>query len=98
MDLNNMATKHDEETLVDSLIKDLLEPTRSIILWNDDHNSFEHVILCLMKHCSHQSVQAEQCAMIVHHNGKCSIKNGDFDSLEPIKNVLQEEGLTVTID
>ena len=45
-----MATKYDEEVLVDSLIRDLLEPTKSIILWNDDVNSFDHVINCLIEH------------------------------------------------
>lgn len=88
----------EEEVQVDSLIRELLEPSKSIVLWNDDHNTFEHVILCLVKHCGHSMVQAEQCAFIVHNNGKCSIKQGDMDKLKPIKDILQEEGLTVTIE
>jgi len=88
----------EEEVQVDSLIRELLEPSKSIVLWNDDHNTFEHVILCLVKHCGHSMVQAEQCSLIVHNNGKCSIKQGDMDKLKPIKDILQEEGLTVTIE
>lgn len=88
----------EEEVQVDSLIRELLEPSKSIVLWNDDHNTFEHVILCLVKYCSHSMVQAEQCSLIVHNNGKCSIKQGDMDKLKPIKDILQEEGLTVTIE
>lgn len=88
----------EEEVQVDSLIRELLEPSKSIVLWNDDHNTFDHVILCLVKHCGHSMVQAEQCAFIVHNNGKCSIKQGDMDKLKPIKDILQEEGLTVTIE
>jgi len=70
----------EEEVQVDSLIRELLEPSKSIVLWNDDHNTFEHV------------------SLIVHNNGKCSIKQGDMDKLKPIKDILQEEGLTVTIE
>lgn len=92
------AVETQEETLVDSLIEELLEPSKAIILWNDDVNSFDHVILCLIKYCKHASEQAEQCAMIVHFNGKCSVKVGDFKKLKPIAESLQEEGLSVTIE
>jgi ATP-dependent Clp protease adaptor protein ClpS len=92
------SVETEEEVQVDSLIKELLEPSKAIVLWNDDHNTFDHVILCLMKHCQHNMVQAEQCAMIVHNNGKCSVKQGDMEKLKPIKEILQEEGLTVTIE
>ena len=51
-----------------------------------------------MKHCQHNMIQAEQCALIVHNNGKCSIKQGDMEKLKPIKEILQEKGLTVTIE
>lgn len=92
------SVETEEEVQVDSLIRELLEPSKSIVLWNDDHNTFDHVILCLMKHCQHNIIQAEQCAMIVHNNGKCSVKKGDMEKLKPIKEILQEEGLTVTIE
>ena len=95
---NKMATKYDEEVLVDSLIRDLLEPTKSIILWNDDVNSFDHVINCLIEHGKHNVEQAEQSAIIVHNNGKCSIKNGSFDKLKPIVEKLSQEGLSTTIE
>jgi ATP-dependent Clp protease adaptor protein ClpS len=92
------SVETEEEVQVDSLIKELLEPSKAIVLWNDDHNTFDHVILCLMSHCQHNMIQAEQCAMIVHNHGKCSIKQGDMEKLKPIKEILQEEGLTVTIE
>lgn len=92
------SVETEEEVQVDSLIRELLEPSKAIVLWNDDHNTFEHVILCLIKHCGHSMVQAEQCAMIVHNNGKCSIKQGDMKKLKPIKEKLEQEDLTVTIE
>jgi ATP-dependent Clp protease adaptor protein ClpS len=91
-------TDIDEEVQIDELVKELIEPSKAIILWNDDVNSFEHVIICLVKYCKHTLEQAEQCAMIVHNNGKCSVKSGDYKKLKPIAETLQEEGLSTTIE
>lgn len=74
------------------------EESKSIILYNDDYNTFEHVIECLIKYCEHNSIQAEQCASIVHHNGKCSVKGGDYDKLKPIHEALLENGLNSKIE
>jgi ATP-dependent Clp protease adaptor protein ClpS len=70
---------------------------RSIVLYNDDVNTFDHVIFCLMEYCEHNYYQAEQCALIVHNNGKCSIKSGSFEDLKPIAEALQEKQLSVKI-
>jgi ATP-dependent Clp protease adaptor protein ClpS len=70
---------------------------KSIVLFNDDYNTFDHVITCLVEYCDHTLVQAEQCAYIVHYNGKCSVKSGSYNDLKPIKEALQEEGLSVQI-
>lgn len=80
---------------LDEAIKELLN--NCIVLYNDDHNSFDHVINCLMAYCEHQMTQAEQCALIVHNNGKCSVKNGSYDDLKPICEALLEQGLTAQI-
>ena len=68
-----------------------------LIVYNDDHNTFDHVIECLMAYCGHEVLQAEQCALIVHTRGKCSVKNGDFDELEPICTSLLERDLTAEV-
>ncbi len=85
-----------EEALLEEV---LLEtgPIREIVLHNDDVNTFEHVIDCLMDICGHEPVQAEQCAHIVHFNGKCSVKRGTFDQLEPRCTALQDRGLSAAI-
>ncbi|MCY4562351.1 MAG: ATP-dependent Clp protease adaptor ClpS [Flavobacteriaceae bacterium] len=69
----------------------------SLILFNDDFNTFDHVIDCLIKHCKHARVQAEQCTYIVHYNGKCEVKSGPLDKLKTIGEKLEQEGLTVEI-
>ncbi len=70
---------------------------RQLILHNDDVNTFDHVILSLVDICEHEPIQAEQCAMIVHYNGKCSVKRGTFDQLEPKCTALLERGLSADI-
>ncbi len=71
---------------------------RHLILYNDDNNSFDYVISCLIEVCHHDIIQAEQCTFITHYKGKCDIKNGDYKSLKPMKENLVGKGLRVTID
>jgi ATP-dependent Clp protease adaptor protein ClpS len=97
LDVMNV-TEVDIDTQIDEAIKELIEPTKSIVLYNDDHNSFAHVIECLMAYCEHAPIQAEQCTIIIHHNGKCAVKNGGYDKLKPICEALLEQGLTAKIE
>jgi ATP-dependent Clp protease adaptor protein ClpS len=69
-----------------------------LILHNDDHNSFDWVIECLIRICGHDLEQSAQCAFIVHNNGKCSVKYGDKETISYIKEKLTECGLTVTME
>lgn len=69
-----------------------------LVLFNDDVNTFEWVIECLVRYCHHDMIQAEQCAHIVHFNGKCSVKKGNLKKLKPICETLLEKGLTVEIN
>ncbi len=76
----------------------ILVDNKDLILYNDDHNTFEHVINMLVKYCDHSKIQGEQCAYIVHHNGKCSVKRGEYKKLKPICEALLEGGLTAEIE
>lgn len=69
-----------------------------LVLHNDDVNTVDYVIDQLVTFCDHDSVQAEQCAMITHYNGKCGVLIGELDTLELVKNLLQERSLSVTIE
>jgi len=85
-----------EELLLEEV---LLEtgPIREIVVHNDDVNTFDHVILSLVEICDHEPIQAEQCAWIVHNNGKCSVKRGTYDQLEARCHALQERGISAVI-
>ena len=54
-----------------------------IILYNDDFNTFDHVIETLINVCDHTPLQAEQCTLLVHYKGKCSVKSGTLIDLKP---------------
>ena len=69
-----------------------------MVLYNDDFNTFDFVIECLIEYCEHEVIQAEQCAFITHYNGKCDIKTGTYSSLKPVKDVLIDKGLNVNIE
>jgi ATP-dependent Clp protease adaptor protein ClpS len=93
-----MIFEPDIEQELDVLIKEVTAKTKVIILYNDDYNTFDHVINCLLKYCDHNPIQAEQCALLVHHNGKCDVKHGSYDKLKPICEALLEQGLTAKIE
>lgn len=82
----------------DILLEEEVNRGYSVILYNDDVNTFDWVIECLMKYCEHDAIQAEQCAWIVHLKGKCAVKSGDFSTLEPVCNALCNSGLSASIE
>lgn len=68
-----------------------------LLLYNDEVNTFEHVIESLMDVCFLDNLQAEQCAMIAHFKGKCDVKKGAYTKLKPMKEELINRGLQVVI-
>lgn len=68
-----------------------------IVLFNDDVNTFDWVIHSLIAVCEHAPEQAEQCAYIVHYRGKCDVKQGSYDELEPKCTALLDRGLSAEI-
>ncbi len=81
----------------EELVLDELVDQKDLIVFNDDVNSFDHVIASLIKICKHTGVQAEQCTMIIHYNGKCQVKRGEYEKLEPMCTALLEKGITAEI-
>lgn len=90
-----MSTKEliSEEVLVSEAVKN----NNEIVLFNDDVNTFDHVIATLIYVCKHTSEQAEQCAVLVHYKGKCTVKTGDLKELIPQCTQLLEAGLSAEI-
>ena len=68
-----------------------------IVLHNDDVNTFDHVIRCLIRICDQTVEQAEQCAYLVHYHGKCVVKTGAYEDLKPRCLLLLEEGLSAEL-
>ncbi|GAK75944.1 hypothetical protein JCM19296_1541 [Nonlabens ulvanivorans] len=91
-----MSTK---EKVSPELDLEILEQAENkIVLYNDEVNTFDHVIDMLVAACDHTPLQAEQCSMIVHYKGKCSVKTGAYKDLEPRCTKLLEAGLTAEIE
>ena len=79
-------------------VMDEVGQTCSLIVWNDNVNTFEWVIETLVEICSHTYEQAEQCAMIIHHQGKYAVKNGTYDFLKPMCDAITDRGIGATIE
>ncbi|QEC43892.1 ATP-dependent Clp protease adaptor ClpS [Pseudobacter ginsenosidimutans] len=75
-----------------------VEEPCSLIVWNDEVNTFEWVIETLMAVCGHSAEQAEQCAYIIHFQGKYAVKNGTFDELKPQCDAITDRGIGATIE
>jgi ATP-dependent Clp protease adaptor protein ClpS len=78
-------------------VEELVGINNEIVLYNDDVNTFDHVIETLIRVCDHTSEQAEQCAILVHYKGKCTVKTGSYDELKPKCTLLLEAGLSAEI-
>ena len=83
---------------VDVLVEDQLVDKKDLIVYNDDYNTFDHVIDSLVKVCKHEVVQAEQCTWLVHYKGKCQVKRGEYEKLEPLCTALLDRGISAEIE
>lgn len=90
-----MSTR--EKVLEEVLVEESISFSNEIVLYNDEVNTFDHVIDTLMRVCEHTPEQAEQCSLIVHYNGKCTVKSGEYKELKPQCTQLLEAGLSAEI-
>ena len=79
-------------------LDNIVNDNHSIVVYNDDINTFQHVIQSLCEICKHTPEQAEQCALIIHTRGKCEVKSGGFDTLRPMAEALIDRGINATIE
>lgn len=86
-----------EKISVTPELEEIIEDARRLILFNDDYNSFDFIIKALIEVCKHDLMQAENCTMIAHHNGKCPIKKGTIDDLRPLYVEMTNRQITVEI-
>lgn len=90
------ATEIKENNFTDTLLDSAY--TYNLIVWNDNQNTFEWVIETLVDVCGHTHEQAEQCAYIIHFHGKYAVKNGDYETLKPMREAITERGINATIE
>lgn len=93
---NNEAALPWEKSSVDTITE--ITPNFSLIVWNDEVNTFDWVIETLMEVCAHSQEQAEQCAMFIHYKGKYAVKKGDYDFLKPMCDAITDRGIGATIE
>lgn len=74
----------DVEVLQKTEKKEKQTDIKKIMVYNDDVNSFDHVIRSFVEVCGHDPIQAEQCSVTIHYNGKCGVKTGDVEELTPM--------------
>ena len=91
---NDMKPLKEQDT--DTLVAD--QHSHSLIVWNDEVNTFDWVIETLIEICNHTPEQAEQCAMFIHFKGKYAVKQGDYDTLKPMCDAITERGIGATIE
>ncbi len=92
-----MKPVHKQEELVDVIEAVETTDLMDLVVFNDEINTFEHVIATLIKVCKHSPEQAEQCTLLIHHKGKCPVKSGSFDFLRPFREAICEAGIDARI-
>ena len=90
-----MSTK--EKVSEELLLDEETVKQNEIVLFNDEVNTFEHVIHTLIDACEHTPEQAEQCSLIVHYKGKCTVKTGNFKKLKPMRDSICDAGIDARI-
>lgn len=86
------------QQIVETEVLTLIEDPFSLIVWNDEVNTFEWVIETLIQVCGHSNVQAEQCAYLIHFKGKYAVKNGTYDDLKQDCDAITDRGIGATVE
>ena len=92
-----MTYQLQEDELIEVLDERDLSTVQDLIVYNDDFNTFDHVINTLIKVCKHEKLQAEQCTYIIHFTGKCAVKKGTFKELRHMKEGILDAGINAEI-
>jgi ATP-dependent Clp protease adaptor protein ClpS len=85
------------DTEVEILNKTIETELKKLVVYNDDVNTFDWVIDTLIEVCRHSNEQAEQCTLIIHYKGKCSVKEGEFEELAGMRNAICKRGISAEI-
>lgn len=93
------STEWSYEEEVEVLVEDATDSDEDhhLVVYNDDFNTFDHVIETLMRVCKHNQQQAEQCTYLIHYKGKCSVKDGSYEKLKPMREAIMDAGIKADI-
>ncbi|WP_107038887.1 ATP-dependent Clp protease adaptor ClpS [Brumimicrobium mesophilum] len=86
------------ETLFEEEVVEKQVAEHNLIVYNDDINTFDFVIESLIKICKHDSVQAEQCTMLIHYKGRCDVKTGEYEKLTEMCTNLLDRGISAEVE
>jgi ATP-dependent Clp protease adaptor protein ClpS len=95
--VSNMKTGHQERELQDTLEVIEVIDVNNLVVFNDDFNTFDHVIQTLIKVCKHTPEQAEQCTWLIHYKGKCAVRSGPVEELNPMRQAICDAGIDARI-
>lgn len=96
--MNQFSMPLPELEEIELLLEELIDQEAlDLVVFNDDVNTFEHVIQVLMKVCKHTHEQAEQCTLIIHYKGRCSVKKGSREELKPMCEAILNAGIQAAI-
>lgn len=93
-----MSTETATETFTLEEILAVVKESNRLVLWNDEINTFDHVIYCLMHHLQYSENESERIAWKVHNEGKCVVLEGTYTEMEIYRKILKSEGLTVSVE
>lgn len=92
-----MKASYQEKESVELLEVIDVADVKDLVVFNDDFNTFEHVNETLIRVCNHTPEQAEQCTWLIHHKGKCTVKTGAFEELNPMREAICDAGIDAKI-
>lgn len=94
-----MNTLESPEVDILDQIEEVIEDVKlwALVVFNDDVNTFDHVIDTLVDICEHTPQQAEQCALIIHYKGKCSVNSGEYEAMVAQRNEICRRGISAEV-
>ncbi len=98
MSWENALEEIDELLLEEELEESDVGEHSQLIVYNDDHNTFDWVIQCFVEVLDHTPEQSEQLALLIHFKGKATVKTAPFKELKPKKDALVDRGLSAVIE
>ncbi len=87
-----------EELLLEEEIAEDTGEQSELVVYNDDHNTFDWVIQCFIEIIGHSYQQSEQLSLLIHFKGRAAVKTAPLQVLKPLKDALIDRGLSAVIE